>query len=212
MHHASQLCLAALALASLPSIASAYAWSSSGQWDTWTNNGYTVMVDAWGQVGEKVYANSGTNFWASAGYTGTSPWVKAYPHNQKNKNQSVSSYASNTGSISISGTVGAFDYAFDNWQPQETMVWNRWANTGPIGTLKYSNTSVGGRSWNIYNGGSNVTSFLAASQFSSGSVPIGTVMSWVSSHYGGTQISSIQYGVELVNGSGTWTVNNASYP
>ena len=73
------------------------AWVGTGAWDTWTNNGYTVINDVWGSGAgpQTIWARTGTNWGVVANHPRTSG-VKSYPHTGKTLNRTLSSLGSVT--------------------------------------------------------------------------------------------------------------------
>ncbi len=206
----------ALGAAILPLAVSAGTWSTTAQYGTYTLGNYVIANDVWGSGAQSqtLYVNtssaSAPNFWVNTTQTGGG--VKSYPHAQRNLNQSMKT-ASETGHWSNSGTTGCYDYAFDVWLPSEIMVWTQWGGgAGPWGSLYQSNVSIGGTTYNVYQPG-GYWSFLKTSQASSGSCNLGAIYQWLvnNNKLGNNTVGSVQYGVEITNGSGWWTINSCSF-
>jgi hypothetical protein len=220
------------ASSSTPGVPSDAAWSASGQWDTWVNNGYTVYNNIWGSGAgtQTVWARSGANWGVIANHPNTSG-VKSYPHTVKGSvNRSVSSLASLTSSFNVS-VPGSGSYAttYDIWANNwayEVMLWMNWNGAvGPIAEQydangavpAFRNVSVGGHTWNIYrgdNGGNAVFSFLRTSQTTSGTVDIRAILNWLRTQgwWGDVNVGEAQFGFEIsgTNGSAAFTDNSFS--
>jgi hypothetical protein len=209
---------AALAIAALAGTAQASTWSTTAQYGQYSfGNGYTVNNDIWGSGAgpQTLYVDttsgSAPHFWAASQQPNTGG-IKSYPHMAKTINISINSLSSLTGTYSVSGGTGAYDWAFDCWVPSEVMVWTKWAGAvGPWGTLYQSNVSIGGHTYNVYQPG-GPWSFLRTSQSSSSSDNLAAIFKWLVSHgkLGNGTVGSCQYGVEITSGSSTWTVNSSS--
>ena len=129
--------------------AQAATWSSSDRWGTWSNGGYTVRNNIWGNGygPQTVWANSYSNWgvWANHPNTGG---IKSYPHSEKMVNRRLSSIGSLSSSFNVSyPNSGAYTTAYDIWannNAYEIMLWmNKVGPVGPIGSWQAS-ASVGG--------------------------------------------------------------------
>ena len=208
----------ALATAALALPAPSATWSTTAQYGQYNfSNGYSVNNDIWGSGAgpQTLYVNTGSssapNFWAASNQPNTGG-IKSYPHMAKTINQSITGISSLTGTYSISGGTGAYDWAFDCWVPSEVMVWTKWSGAvGPWGSLYQSNVSIGGHSYNVYQPG-GPWSFLRTSQSSSSSDNLAAIFKWLvnNHHLSNGNIGSCQYGVEITSGNSTWTVNSSS--
>jgi hypothetical protein len=196
----------------LPLAVQAATWSSCDKWATWSNGGYTVRNDVWGSNPgwQCIWANNGANWGVSCNH-GSSGGIKSYPHNAKY-------YGRSTSSLSYIGTwfsvnrpsTGAYCTAFDIWangSQHEVMLWmNKQGAVGPIGSLKYSNVSVGGHTWNVYrgnNGSINVMSFIRTSNSNSGNVDHKAIFNWIQARgwWNNPTIGDVQFGFEITNTS-----------
>jgi len=223
--------LALCALAAMP--AGAQVWSSCSQYATYTENGYNLYTDEWGATsGQCVYANSSTNWWSTANYSGTTS-VQAYPDTEISLGGvNLSSLSAVNSSFNFTMPSGAYyDAAYDLWtnnNVDEVMVWEQWNYDGPIATTYTcsdlgvsgcpfaTNVSLGGETYDVYQGnyGHNTISFLRTSQASSGSVNLLTLMNWLVSQgkLDSDTFSTADFGVEITrtNGSQTFTLNSYS--
>src|SRR5690349_15232713 len=150
------------------STALAATWSSSDRWGTWSNGGYTVRNNVWGNGHgpQSIWANSYSNWgvWANHPNTGG---VKSYPHSARDINRRISSLGSLTSNFTVSRPgSGAYTTAYDIWADghnYEIMIWmNKQGAVGPIGA-RQTTTSVGGHTFDVHRGsnGSNaVFSFV----------------------------------------------------
>ncbi|MEV6345322.1 hypothetical protein [Actinoplanes sp. NPDC051851] len=195
-----------------PQAAHAATWSSSDQWATWTNGGYTLYNNIWGSGAgaQTIWANSYSNWGVWANHPNTSG-VKSYPNASKSVNVALSSLKTATSSFNVTvPSSGAYTTAYDIWAngtTYEIMLWmNKTGAVGPLGTLQTTAT-VGGHTWSVYSGsnGSNaVYSFVRTSNTSSGTVDILAIMKWIQSKgwYSNVTLSTIQFGYEITSSSG----------
>jgi Glycosyl hydrolase family 12 len=201
--------------------AQAAVWSSSGQWATWTNGGYTLYNDVWGSGAgaQTIWANSYSNWgvWANHPNTGG---VKAYPNASKSIGKTLSALGSATSSfnVTVPGS-GAYETAYDIWcngSSYEIMLWmNKTGAVGPLGSLQTTAT-VGGHTWSVYSGsnGSNaVFSFVRSGNTSSATVDIKAVLNWIKAKawFGDVTLSTVQFGYEITSSSGGLNFVTNSY-
>jgi hypothetical protein len=196
-------------------------WVASGQWDSWTNNGYTLNNDVWGSGAgpQTIWARSGTNWGVVANHPRTSG-VKSYPHTGKTINRTLSSLTSMNSSFNVSVPgVGDYSTAYDIWannHAYEVMIWaNQSGAVGPIAESYDSNgavpsarnVSVGGHTWNVYRGsnGSNaVFSFIRTSGTNSATIDVLAVLRWLRTQgwWGDVTVGDAQFGFELTGTAG----------
>jgi hypothetical protein len=215
-----------------PGVPSDAVWSGTGQWDTWTNNGYTLYNDVWGGGAgpQTIWARSGTNWGVIANHPMTSG-VKSYPHTVKGSvGRTVSSLATLTSSFNVTvPTSGNYETAYDIWannNAYEVMLWMNWNGAvGPIADSydsngavpAFRNVSLGGHTWNIYrgsNGANAVYSFLRTGNTSSATVDVLAIMNWLKTQgwWGDVTVGEAQFGFEIsgTNGSAAFTDNSFS--
>jgi hypothetical protein len=227
------LSAAAIAAFVLP-FASASVWSTTAQYGQYDfGNGYAVNNDIWGASpgSQTLYVDtlsgSAPHFWASATYSGSG--VKSYPDARITINKSVSALSRLVGTFDTGAVQGTCDFSFDCWvQPSsgskyEVMVWTQWSsNQYPAGHSAgvQATVTLSGVTYNVYKGvitnssGStwNCWSFLRTSQAATGSADLAAVFKWLVNtgrEHDGT-VGSCQYGIEIINGSSTWTVHSCS--
>ena len=201
--------------------AQAAVWSSSDQWATWTNGGYTLYNDIWGSGAgpQTIWANTYSNWGVWANHPNTSG-VKAYPNASKSIGKTLSALGSATSSfnVTVPGS-GAYETAYDIWcngTSYEIMLWmNKTGAVGPLGSLQTTAT-VGGHTWSVYSGsnGSNaVYSFVRSSNTSSGTVDIKAVLNWIKTKgwFGDVTLSTVQFGYEITSSSGGLNFMTNSY-
>jgi hypothetical protein len=206
------------------------AWVATGAWDTWTNNGYTVINDVWGSGAgpQTIWARTGTNWGVVAEHPRTSG-VKSYPHTGKTLNRSLSSLGTVRSSFNV--TVpgdGDYETAYDIWannNAYEVMIWtNQHGAVGPIaesydanGAVPNArNVNVGGHTWNVYRGsnGSNaVFSFVRTSTTNAGTVDVLAVMNWLRTQgwWGDVTVGQVQFGFELSGTAGRSNFTDNSF-
>ena len=205
------------------------AWSSSAQWGTWTNGGYTLYNNIWGSGAgsQTIWANSYSNWgiWANHPNTGG---IKSYPNSTRNVNRVLGSLNSLTSSIGVSSpSGGAWTSAFDIWDnnhQHEIMLWmNYTSNSNGSGNIKpisynwnssgnpvpvFTNVSVGGATWNVFrgsNGSNNVYSFLRTTKTNNTTVDIRAIANWIRNQgwFGNITIGDVQFGYEITSSYGT---------
>ncbi|MBB6112902.1 GH12 family glycosyl hydrolase domain-containing protein [Mucilaginibacter lappiensis] len=199
-------------------------WSSSDPWGSWSNGGYTFLNDIWGTGTpapgpQTIWANSYSNWGVWAQHTGAG--IKSYPHVGKVVNMNINSLSSCTSSFNVNNpSGGSYSTDYDIWlnnYAYEVMLWTyKSGAVGPIagsydangGVPAYTNQTIGGHTWNVYNGpGSNnsqVFSFVRTSNTSSGTVDIKAILLWIQSKgwYNNPQLQDIQFGWEITNTDG----------
>jgi hypothetical protein len=207
-------------------------WVATGQWDSWTNNGYTLNNDVWGSGAgpQTIWARTGTNWGVVANHPRTSG-VKSYPHTGKTLNRSLSSLSSIASSFNVTVPAdGDYETAYDIWagsNAYEVMIWtNQHGAVGPIAESYDSNGAVptatnvtaGGHTWNVYrgsNGANAVYSFIrTAGNTSAASVDVLAVLNWLRTNgwWGDVTVGDIQFGFELSGtaGQSNFTCNSFS--
>jgi len=215
-----------------PGVPSDAVWVASGQWDTWTSNGFTVYNNIWGSGAgsQTIWARTPTNWGVIANHPMTSG-VKSYPHTVRGSvNRTVSSLASMTTSFNVSvpgsgNYATAYDIWANNWA-YEVMLWmNQNGAVGPIAEQydqngavpAFRNLSLGGHTWNIYrgsNGANAVFSFLRTSNTNSGTIDVRAILNWLRTQgwWGDVTVGEAQFGFEIsgTNGSAAFTDNSFS--
>ncbi|NUQ90983.1 MAG: hypothetical protein HOQ43_21280 [Glycomyces artemisiae] len=202
------------AVGALQSPAQAATWSSSDRWGTWQNGAYTLYNNVWGSGygPQSIWANSYSNWgvWANHPNTGG---IKSYPNVSYTLGRTVSSMGNVSSNFNVTVPTGsglAYNTTYDVWgngHAHEIMIWTQWY--GPVGPIGGQQTTVnlGGRNWRYHQGsnGSNpVYSFLAESQFTSGSVNITAICQWLvnTGRMPNVRIDQIQLGWEITSSSG----------
>ena len=204
-------------------------WSSSDQWATWANGGYTIYNDVWGSGAgaQNIWANSFSNWgvWANHPNTGG---VKSYPNCTKYIGRVLTSIASCTSSFNATTPAGgAWESTYDIWDSgnrYETMLWLNYTGTSTGGgNVKpisynwdasgnavpvYTNVSVGGHTWNVFrgnNGSNDVFSFLRTTKTNSGTINILAIQNWIKSQgwFGNITLGNVQFGFEITSSYGT---------
>jgi hypothetical protein len=194
------------------SSASAATWSSSDQWGTWTNGGYTLYNNIWGSGAgpQTIWANSYSNWgvWANHPNTGG---VKSYPNASIPVNRTLSSLSSVRSSFNVSVPGGgSYATAYDVWANNKRLrdhaLDEQGGAVGPLGTSQGTAT-VGGHTWTVYrgsNGANEVFSFVRNGNTSAGSVDILSIMRWIQTKgwYGNVTLGNVQFGYEITSSSG----------
>ena len=197
-------------------------WSSSDQWASWTNGGYTIYNNIWGSGAgtQSIWANSYSNWgvWAQHPDTGG---VKSYPNVTKSIGKSLSSINTLNSSFNVTPpSSGSYATTYDIWtngSTYENMLWMNY--NGSVNPISYnwsssgqpvpvnSSVTVGGHTWNVYQGsnGSNIVySFVRTSNTNSGIVDILAILKWIDTKgwFSGTQtVNTVQFGFEITSSS-----------
>lgn len=205
------------------------AWSSSDQYASWSNGGYTVYNNIWGAGAgsQSIWANNYSNWGVWANHPNTAG-IKSYPNSSKYVGKVLSTI--NTLSTSFNATTpsgGAWVSAYDLWdgnKANEIMLWlNYTGNSDGSGNVKpisynysstgasvpvYTNQSIGGHTWNVFrgnNGSNNVYSFLRTTKTNSGTIDAKAIYNWIKNKgwFGNVTVGDIQYGFEISSCYGT---------
>lgn len=202
-------------------------WCSSDQWgQTSQFTPFMMYNDVWGATsGQTIYANSASVWGVSANFPETSG-VKSYPNASLDMSgKTLDTLGSCTSSFNVSTPgSGSWETAYDIWVPSEVMIWmNKNGAVGPIASAwnsdgtpvaEATNVSVGGHTWNVYRGGSNVVSFVRTSNTSSATVDILAVLNWIKAKgwiTGNSNLASFQFGFEITSAPGGLTFSTNSY-
>ncbi|MGK5683234.1 cellulose binding domain-containing protein [Actinoplanes sp. URMC 104] len=206
------------------------AWVDSGQWASWTNNGYTLYNNIWGSGAgsQTIWARSGTNWGVVADHPRTSG-VKSYPNTGRTLNRTLSSLSSVTSSFNVSVPAdGDYSTTYDIWannHAYEVMIWtNQHGAVGPIAESydangavpNVRNLSVGGHTWNVYRGsnGANAVFSFIRTNTSSGTIDLLAIMDWLRTNgwWGDVTVGELQFGFEISGTAGrsTFTTNSFS--
>jgi hypothetical protein len=198
------------------------AWTSSDQWGTWTNGGYTLYNNIWGSGAgtQTIWANSFSNWGVQANHPNTGG-VKSYPNATRAVNRNLSAIRSLTSTFNVTvPSSGAYASTYDIWannHAYEIMLWmNKTGPVGPLGSLQ-TTASVGGHTWQIYrgsNGANEVFSFIRTANTNSGTVDVLAVLNWIRSSgwFGDVLVGDVQFGYEITSSAGglNFTTNNFS--
>lgn len=206
----------------LATSSSAAVWTSSDQWGTWQNGGYTLYNNIWGSGAgsQTISADSFSSWSVFANHPNTSG-VKSYPNSTRNISRRISQLSSVSSSFNVSVPGGgAYTTAYDIWDTSHAYEIMLWMNkTGPVGPLgsRQTTVSAGGHTWDVYrgsNGANQVFSFVRTSNTSSATVNIKGVLDWLrnSGWFGDITLGDVQFGYEITSSSGgmTFRTNNFS--
>ncbi|MEU8817675.1 cellulose binding domain-containing protein [Actinoplanes sp. NPDC048796] len=206
------------------------AWVDSGQWASWTNNGYTLYNNIWGSGAgtQTIWARGGTNWGVLANHPRTSG-VKSYPNTGKTLNRRLSSLSSVTSSFNVSVPAdGDYTTAYDIWADNhayEVMLWtNQHGAVGPIAESydangavpTVRNLTVGGHTWNVYRGsnGANAVYSFVRTNTDAATIDILAIMNWLRTNnwWGDVTVGELQFGFELTGtaGQSAFTTNSFS--
>lgn len=216
------LVLSLILVLSFSLTAFAATWSSSDQWATWTNGGYTLYNNIWGSgTGyQSIWANSYSNWGVWAQHPETDG-IKSYPNVTKSIGKTLSSITTLKSSFNVTRpSSGDYSSTYDIWtngNTYEIMLWmNSYGDVKPISynwssagqpIAAYTNVTVGGHTWNVYQGsnGSNIVySFVRTTYTNSGTVDILSILKWINNKgwFSGTQtVNTVQFGFEITSSS-----------
>lgn len=224
------ICLVLIFFTSITVLAAT--WSSSDQWASWTNGGYTIYNNVWGSGAgaQSIWANSYSNWgvWAQHPDTGG---VKSYPNVTKSIGQNLSSLKTLKSSFNVTPpSSGSYSSTYDIWTNGSTYEIMLWMNyKGSVNPISYnwnssgqpvpvnSNVSVGGHTWNVYqgsNGSNTVYSFVRTGNTNSGTVDILSILNWINTKgwFSGTQtVNTVQFGFEITSSSAGLNFTTNSY-
>ncbi|MBB2947203.1 hypothetical protein FB565_006971 [Actinoplanes lutulentus] len=206
------------------------AWVDSGQWASWTSNGYTLYNNIWGSGAgtQTIWARTGTNWGVVANHPRTSG-VKSYPNTGKTLNRTLSSLSTLSSSFNVSvPSSGDYTTAYDIWannHAYEVMIWTNQAGAvGPIAEQydangavpNVRNLSVGGHTWNVYRGsnGANAVFSFVRTNTNAGTIDVLAVLNWLRTNnwWGDVTVGEAQFGFEITGtaGQSNFTVNSFS--
>ncbi len=214
------ICLVLISFTSITVFAAT--WYSSDQWASWNNGGYTIYNNVWGSGAgtQSIWANNYSNWgvWAQHPDTGG---IKSYPNVTKSIGKSLSSIHTLKSSFNVTPpSSGSYAATYDIWTNGSTYEIMLWMNhKGSVNPISYnwtsagqpipvkSNVSVGGHSWNVYQGtnGSNIVySFVRTSNTNSGTVDILAILNWINKNgwFNSSQtVNTVQFGFEITSSS-----------
>jgi len=223
---------AAMCAILVPATAFAATWSSSDQYASWSDGGYTVYNNVWGSGAgyQSIWANSYSNWgvWSQQPDTGG---IKSYPNSTRPINTQLSALSdvSSNFDVSVPSSGASFEATYDIWAGNgayEIMLWmyqegvvkpisyNYDGNGYPIPV--YTNVYLGGHTWNVYkgnNGGNDVFSFVRTSNTTSGTVDILPIMNWINGQgwYNNPVLDKVQWGFEITSSPAGLNFNCNSY-
>jgi len=205
------------------------AWCSIAQYGSMNFGAFTMFNNVWGAasgVGQQISANSPSDWSAFATFPETGG-VKSYPNaslDMATSGKTISTLGSCTSSFNVTvPATGSYETAYDLWVPSEIMIWmNKNGLVGPIaaswnsdGTpvISAANVNVGGATWDVYHGGSNVVSFVRQGNVNSGTVDILALLNWTKAQgwIGDGPLGKFQFGFEITSAPGGLTFTNNSY-
>jgi hypothetical protein len=218
-------------VASTDSVPSDAIWSGSGQWDSYTANGYTLYNDVWGSGAgtQTVWAKSVPSNWGVYANHPRTSGIKSYANISYTLNKTLSSLSKLSSSYNVTvPSDGDYETTYDIWannNAYEIMIWaNKKGAVGPIAESydsngavpTASNVNVGGSTWNIYrgsNGANAVYSFLRTSDSTSGTLDVLAMLNWLktSGWWGDVTLGQFQFGYEISGTAGNADFVTNSY-
>jgi len=226
-------------LASLTLFApAALAWNciSSDKWGSCHDGSWIIEQDVWGAATnwqECLYSDSHSHWQIVANLKGQQ-WVGSYPHATYPVNQPLN-YVLNSPTPLLAAwnasypTDHKFDFAYDLWlngTTYEVMIWLNWNKTAPIGGNPFTNATINGITYNIYEGaggsGPQCISFLPQNGMmdTATNFNLSSILSWISNlkwnggpggyYWRNPNFDSVQLGWEICDTYGsskTYTMN-----
>jgi len=187
-------------------------FTSSDQWATYEDGGYTIRNDVWGSGAgtSTLHVTSYKSWYVHADHPNTGG-VKAYTQVAKAVNKKISALGTCTSTFGVTvPSGGAYTTAYDIWldnNKYEIMLWeNQHGAVGPIGSSA-ANATVGGATWDVHkgsNGSNDVFSFIRSSATSSGTVDIKAILQWIEKQgwIGDATLGEVQFGFEITSSAG----------
>jgi hypothetical protein len=143
----------------------AFAWSCTtcDQFGTCDDGAsWLVTQDVWGPATnwqQCLYSDS-HSYWQVVANLKAQAWVASYPHASYNVNEALNDVLSNSTPLLAAWNASypetnKFDFAYDLWlngTTYEVMIWLNWNNTAPIGGSPFTNATIDGVTYNVYEG------------------------------------------------------------
>jgi hypothetical protein len=207
-------------------------WESCGQWATWSDGGYNLYNNIWGDGAgtQCIWANSYSNWGVTADHPDTTG-VKSYPNSEMpDIDTKISALQSLTSSFSCTvPSGGSYTTAYDIWSGRryEIMLWmNKEGNVGPWAGAwdeqgnpipDATDVNVGGHVWDAYyNGGvagRHVISLVRQTNTNAGTVDILACLVWIKAQgwIGDITVEEVQLGFEISGSPGGMDFTMNSY-
>lgn len=144
--------------------AGALAWNCTtcDQLGTCSDGSWIITQDVWGAAPDWqqcLYTDSHSHWQVVANLKGKT-WVGSYPHASYPVNAALNDVLNGSTPLLAAWsasypTNNKFDFAFDLWlngTTYEVMIWLNWKNTAPIGGKPFTNATIDGIGYNVYEG------------------------------------------------------------
>lgn len=191
------------------------AWSSSAKFGSWNNGRFDVYNNEWNtaQAGPQLVWADSYHHWGVQSVQPGSTSVKTYPSVQQNfPNPALSSVKSLTSTFAQAMPPAKLSYdaeaAYDLWLDNykiEVMVWVANHGQTPLGGV-INHVVAAGRRYAVYQGGSDVFSFVAAGKpATTGQVDLLGLLNWLVRHHylsGSDQLTQVNFGWEIASTNG----------
>ncbi|HWD18359.1 MAG TPA: hypothetical protein VHB20_03705 [Verrucomicrobiae bacterium] len=154
----------------------ALAWNCTtcDQFGSCVDGSWIVTQDVWGAAAnwQQCLSSDSHSHWQIAANLKGQQWVGSYPHANYTVNQALGAALSNSTPLMAAWnatypTDHKFDFAYDLWlngTTYEVMIWLNWNNTAPIGGNPFTNATINGITYSVYEGaggsGPHCISFL----------------------------------------------------
>jgi len=197
---------------------------------------WLVTQDVWGAATnwqQCLYSDSHSHWQIVANLKGQE-WVGSYPHASYNVNDSLNDVLNSSTPLVAAWNASytetnKFDFAYDLWlngTTYEVMIWLNWNNTAPIGGSPFTNATIDGITYNVYEGaggsGPYCISFLPQNHMmdTATNFNLCNILNWINNlkwnggpggyFWQNPTFNSVQLGWEICDtygGSATYTMN-----
>jgi len=216
----------------------ALAWNclTCDPWGTCSDGSWTITQDVWGGATnwqQCLYCDSHSHWQIVANLKGQA-WVGSYPHASYPVGRALNDVLNGPAPLLAAWNASyptdhKFDFAYDLWlngTTYEVMIWLNWNQTGPVGGNPFTNATIGGIAYNVYEGaggsGPHCISFLPRNGMmdTATNFNLCSILSWISNlkwsagpggyYWRNPGFDSVQLGWEICDtyrSSKTYTMN-----
>jgi hypothetical protein len=195
---------------------------------------WLVTQDVWGPATnwqQCLYSDS-HSYWQVVANLKAQNWVASYPHASYNVNESLNYVLSNSSPLLAAWNASypetnKFDFAYDLWlngTTYEVMIWLNWNNTAPIGGSPFTNATIDGITYNVYEGaggsGPYCISFLPQNHMmdTATNFNLCSILSWINNlnwnggpFWQNPNFDSVQLGWEICDTYGSTVAYTMNY-
>ena len=220
-------------------VPAAFAWNCTtcDQFGTCDDGSWIITQDVWGAATnwqQCLYTDSHSHWQVVANLKGQT-WVGSYSHASYPMGEALTNVLNSSTPLMAawSATYAAtnkFDFAYDIWlhnTTYEVMIWLNWKNTAPIGGNPFTNATIDGIAYNVYEGAGSSGPYCISFLPQNGMMDTATnfnlcdVLGWINNlkcsggpggyFWQNPTIESVQLGWEICDtygGSATYTMNS----